>query len=120
MNHLACDDVREHVKHFPLPVNLGERLIWISLMECLDQVGCMCKVFRWFPAHFIRGVVKSLPLDKLEQAWTFATMVELAVDDPTNFPLVRIVQLNWWRWVNCSVGISLDLVGCSSDTWKTG
>ena len=40
-------------------MNLGGWLIWISLMECLDYVRCVCKVFRQFPTRGIGGVVKT-------------------------------------------------------------
>jgi len=35
-------------------------------------------------------------------------------------PTHRSCQLNRWWWVYGSVGISLELVGCSSETWNTG
>jgi len=80
-----CDNAR---KQCPLLMNLGGRLIWIILMECLDHVGCIGKVFRWFPACGIRGVVEPFPLDEIEQPQPVAMAVESAVKDPINLPLI--------------------------------
>ena len=61
-------------------------------------------MFRWFPACGVRGVVKALPFNKVEQSQSFATSVESAVKNPIHFPFVGVFQLNWWQWVNHSVG----------------
>ena len=98
-------------------MNLGGQLIWISSMEHLDHVWCLSKVFRRFPAFFIRCVVK---VDKIEQPQALATMIKPAVKDLTDFPLIRLAQLNWCGGSMAQLGVSLVLVGCSSDTWKTG
>ena len=43
-----CENVRKHIEQGPLSMNLGGWLIWVSLMECLDHIGCIHKVFGWF------------------------------------------------------------------------
>jgi len=63
----ACDNIRKCIKQCPLPMNLGGRLIWISLVECLDHIWCINEVFGWFPTCGIRGVVKPSPFDEVEQ-----------------------------------------------------
>ena len=52
----------------PPPKGLRRWVVRICHMECLDQVGHICNVFRWFPVHCIGCVVKPFPLDKIEQA----------------------------------------------------
>jgi len=34
----------------------------------LDHIGFIFKVFRWFPTHCVRGIVKSFPLNKVQQS----------------------------------------------------
>ena len=58
-------------------MNLGGRLIWISLMECMDHVRCVGKVFGQFPVHGVEGVVKPSPLDEVKQSGPPATAVNL-------------------------------------------
>src|SRR5882724_5446402 len=77
-------------------MNLGGWLIWVSLVECLDYIGCIGKVFRWLPTHHIGSVVKSFPLHKIQQARPFVMTIDPAVQDPVDFPLVGVLQLNWW------------------------
>jgi len=75
----------------------------ISLIECLDHAWCISKLFRWLQT-LVRGVVKPFPLNKIEQPCALGMVVKLAVEDLTDFPLVGVIQLNWWRWVDHSVG----------------
>src|SRR5882724_7450929 len=67
-NGSVGNDIRKNIKQGPLLLNSGSWLIWVSLMECLDHIGCIRKVFWWFPTHCIWGVVKSFPLDKVQQS----------------------------------------------------
>src|SRR5882724_5861865 len=97
-------------------MNSGSRLIWIGMMECLDHVRCIREVFGWFPTCCVRGIVKPFPLHEIQQTCPLAMPIDPAVKDPMNFPLVGIVQLDQWWWVYDLLGISLDLVDCSSDT----
>jgi len=85
-------------------MNLGGQLIWISLVECLDYIGCIRKVFRWFPTCCIGGVVKSFPLNQVKEPQSLAMMVNSAVKDPRDFPLIGVIQFNQWQWVYSSVG----------------
>ena len=96
---------KTEVKKFvALPRDLRSGLVWVHLMESLDQVGCIGKMFGWFPTCCVGGVVEALPLDQVEQPPPFAMPMDLAVEDPMDLPLVGVVQLNWWRWVDDSVG----------------
>src|SRR5882724_8833144 len=74
------------------------------MMECLDNVGCICEVFRRFPTCGIGGVVESSPLDQVKQSRPLATAINPAVQDPMNFPLIGVVQLDRWWWIYGSVG----------------
>ena len=85
-------------------MNLGGQLSWVSLVERMDHVGCIHKVFGWFPTRGIRGVVESFPFDQIEQSLPLVTTINPAVQDLIDFPLVRVLQLNWWWWVHDSVG----------------
>ena len=100
---LAQDSAKK-MKHCSLQKNLGGRLIWICLMECLDYVGCIGEVFRWFPACGIGGVVKPLPFDEIQQTQPLMMAIKTAVKDLIDFPLIRVIQLNWWRWIDHSTG----------------
>jgi len=73
-------------------------------MECLDHVGCISKVFGRFPAHGIRGVVKPFPFDEVQQSQPLMMVIKPAVQDLIDFPLIRVIQLNQWWGVYCSVG----------------
>ena len=81
----------------------GSRLIWVGMMECLDNIGCICEVFRWFPTHGIGGVVKSFPLNQVKQFRPLVMAINLDVQDLMNFPLVGVIQLDQWWWVYGSV-----------------
>src|SRR5882724_3003490 len=85
-------------------MNLGGRLSWVSLVECMDCVGCLHKVFGWFPTRGIRGVVEYFPFDQIEQSSPLVTTIDPAVQDPMDFPLIRVLQLDWRWWVQDSVG----------------
>ena len=71
-------------------MNLGGQLIWISLVECLDYIRCIHKVFGWFPTCGIR-CVKPLPFDKVEQPQSPAMAINPAVKDLMDFPLIRVI-----------------------------
>jgi len=79
-------------------------LVWIGLMECLDHIGCVRKVFRWFPTRGIGGVVEAPPLDQVKESRSLATAIDPTVQDPMNLPLVGVPQLDWWWRVYRSVG----------------
>ena len=85
-------------------MNLGGCLIWISLMECLDYIGCIHKIFRQFPTHGIGGIVKPFPLNKVKESQSLVTVINPAVKDPMDFPLIGVVQLDQWWWVYGSFG----------------
>ena len=61
------DNIRKNIKQGPLLMDSGSRLVWIGMMECLDNVRCVHEVFRWFPTHGIGGVVESFPLHQVKQ-----------------------------------------------------
>jgi len=80
-------------------------------LACLDMPDGMLvpgqvlgEVFWWFPAGHIRGVIETLPLDQVEQAGSYVLMVKLAVEDLIDFPLIRVIQFNWWWCVQYPVG----------------
>ena len=56
------------MRQWPLVMNLGGQLSWVSLVECLDHFGCICQVFGWFPTCHVGGVIKPFPLNKIQQA----------------------------------------------------
>ena len=85
-------------------MSLGGWLIWISLVECLDHIRCIHKVFGWFPTQCVRGVVKPFPFNKVEQSQSLVIAINPAVKDPMDFPLIGVIQLDQWWWVYCSVG----------------
>src|SRR5882724_4604891 len=98
------ENIRKSIKQGPLLMGSGSWLVWIGLMECLDNVGCVRKVFRQFPTRGIRGVVEAFPLDQVKQSRLLVTAINPAVQDPVNFPLIGVVQLDRWWWVYGSVG----------------
>jgi len=51
-------------------------------MEGLDYIRCVRQVFRRFPACCVGSVVKSFPLDQIEEARSLAMTVDPAVQDP--------------------------------------
>ena len=59
---------KKSTKQGPLLMGSGSRLVWIGLMECLDNVGCVHKVFGRFPTHGIGSVVEPFPLDQVKQS----------------------------------------------------
>jgi len=63
-----CDNVRKNLAQCPLPMDLGGQLIWIGLMECLDYIRCIHKVFGQFTTHGIQGVVKPFPLNEVRES----------------------------------------------------
>jgi len=69
-------------------MNLGGQLIWISLVEQMDDIGCVGKMFRWFPTCGIQGIVKPFPLDKAMEPQSLAMVINPAVEDLMDFPLV--------------------------------
>ena len=85
-------------------MNLEGRLIWISLVECLDHIWGICQVFRWFPTCCIRSIVKPFPFDKVQKPRPLVMMVNPAVKDPMDFPLIGVVQLDRGWGVYGSVG----------------
>jgi len=58
-----CDNIQRKIKYSALSINLGGWLIWISLMEHLDYIRCVLKMFVQFLTHGIRDIVKPFPLD---------------------------------------------------------
>jgi len=50
-------------------------------------------VFRRFPAGCVRSVVKPFPFDEVKQTQTLVTMIELAVQDPIDLPLIWTIQI---------------------------
>src|SRR5467141_3923527 len=88
----------------PPSKDLGQWPVGMCLMKSLDHGGRVGKVFGWFPACCIWGIVKPFPLDQVEQARALATVIKLAVEDPIDLPLVGIGQLDWWWWVDYLVG----------------
>jgi len=68
----------------PSPRNLGR---WLVRIHQMNQIGCICKVFRQFPAGCIGCVVKSLPFDQVKQTQPFVIVVKPAVEDPIDLPL---------------------------------
>src|SRR5882672_7339224 len=83
---------------------LGQWPVGMCLMKSLDQGGRVGKVFGWFPACCIRGIVEPFPFNQVEEAWALVMVIELAVEDPIDLPLIIISQLNWWWWVDYPVG----------------
>jgi len=73
-------------------------------MEGLDYIGCIRQVFRRFPACCVGSVVKSFPLNQIEEAQSLATTVDPAVQDPMDLPLIGVVQLDWGWGVYGPVG----------------
>ena len=69
-------------------MNLWGWLIWISLMECLDYVRCVHQVFGGFPTHCVWGIVKPFPFDEIKEPWPLATLINPAVQDLMDFPLI--------------------------------
>ena len=88
----------------PPSKDLGQWPVGMCLVKILDQGGHVGKVFGWFPACCIRGIVKPFPFDQVEQAWALAMVIKLAVEDLIDLPLVRIGQLDWWWWVDYPIG----------------
>ena len=43
------ENIRKSIRQGPLLMGSRIQLVRIGLMECLDNIGCICKVFRWFP-----------------------------------------------------------------------
>jgi len=58
----VCNYVRKDIEQ--VLMKLGGQLIWMSLVECLEYIGCICEVFRWFTTCCVGGIVKSFPLDQ--------------------------------------------------------
>src|SRR5882724_6079475 len=104
MNGSVGEDTRKSIKQGPLLMSSESRLIWVGMMECLDNVGCVCEVFRQFPTCGVGGVVESFPFDQVKQSRPLVTAINPAVQDLMNFPLIRVIQLDWWWWVHGSVG----------------
>ena len=73
-------------------------------MKSLDQGRRVGKVFGWFPACCIWGIVKPFPFDQVEEARALAMVIKLAVEDPIDLPLVSISQLDWWWGIDYPVG----------------
>src|SRR5882724_4943891 len=96
--------IRINIRQGPLFMDSGSRLVWIGLMECLDNIGCVRKVFRRFPTRGVGGVVEAFPLDQVKQSRPLATAINTTVQDLVNFPLIGVVQLNRGWWVYGSVG----------------
>ena len=61
-------------------------------------------MFRWFPAHCVWGIVKPFPFDKVEEPQSLAMAINPAVEDPMDFPLIRVIQLDRWQGVYGSIG----------------
>ena len=59
---------KKKYKTGPLFMGSGSWLVWIGLMEGLDNIGCVCKVFRQFPTRGVGGVVEAFPLDQVKQS----------------------------------------------------
>jgi len=98
------ENIRKTIRQGPLFMDSRSWLVWIGLMECLDNIGCVHKVFRRFPTHGIGGVVKAPPLDQVKESRPLAMVIDPTVQDPMNFPLVGVPQLDWWWRVYGSVG----------------
>jgi len=62
------------------------------------------EVFRRFPTRGIGGIVEAPPLDQVKESRPLATAIDPTVQDPMNFPLVGVPQLDWWWRVYGSVG----------------
>jgi len=64
---LVADNIRNTIiKQGPLFMSSRSQLIWVCLMECLYYIGCIHKVFGWFPTCCIRGIVEAFPLDEVQ------------------------------------------------------
>ena len=68
--------------------NSGGWLIWTSLMEHFDHVWCIHQVFGQFPACHIWGIVKPFPFNKVKQPQSFVMVINPAVKDLMDFPLM--------------------------------
>src|SRR5882724_11343187 len=54
------ENIRKIIRQGPLLMDSGSRLVWIGLVECLDNVRCVHKVFRQFPNLWHWGCCRSL------------------------------------------------------------
>src|SRR5882724_9570754 len=101
-------------------MNLGGWLRWISLMEHLDHVGCIRHMFWWFPTRCSWGVVKSFPFDKVESPDPLQQQSTLLSRIQCTSHLSESSNSIGGGGSMALLGIPLELVGCSSDTWNMG
>jgi len=55
-------------------------------VEGLDQVWGIGKVFGWFPAGCIWGVIKPFTFNQVEETSALSMAIHPAVQDPIDFP----------------------------------
>jgi len=84
-----CDNIRKQMNHGPLSMNLGGQLIWISMIECLDYIGCVHNVFGQFPTFGIGGIVKPFPLNKVKELSGFVQSNTRLLTDLNPLPKLR-------------------------------
>src|SRR6266481_2718580 len=74
-------------------------LIWIGLVECPNKVRGILHMFLRLPAGGLQCVIEARPLNKVQKAGSFSVTVNLAVQDSFDFVFIRVINLQWWRWV---------------------
>jgi len=78
-------------------------LVWIGLMNVWTHwvrsrgVQAVPNLWHW-------GCCRTPPLDQVKESRPLATAINPTVQDPMNFPLVGVPQLDWWWRVYGSVG----------------
>jgi len=53
------ENIRKTIRQGPLFMDSRSWLVWIGLMECLDNIGCVREVFRRFPNLWHWGCCRS-------------------------------------------------------------
>jgi len=72
-------------------------------VEHLDEVGGIPHIFGQLPTCGFCGVVKTRPLDQVEEAGAFSVPIDLTIENPLDFVFARVVYLQRGRRFNCSV-----------------
>jgi len=119
-NYSVCKNIRKHIEQWSPTRDLGGWLLWISLVECMDNVGCIHQVFGQFPTCGIRGIVKPFPLNEVKEPQSLAMAVNLLSRIQWTSHLSELFNMIGGGGSMTLLGISLGLVGWSSNMWKIG